>query len=57
MITATARVHGLTVATPNKGDFRYLGVAVINPFKSKPDQPGVPEKEFTWMPNHFGTLP
>ena len=34
MIAATARVHGLTVATRNEGDFRNLGVAVVNPFKS-----------------------
>ena len=33
MIAATARVHGLTVATRNEGDFRNLGVAVVNPFK------------------------
>jgi len=33
MIAATARVHGLTVATRNERDFRPLGVAVFNPFK------------------------
>lgn len=37
MIAATARVHGLTVATRNERDFRHLGVSVFNPFKaSKP---------------------
>ena len=39
MITATARVHGLTVATRNERDFRHLGVAVFNPFR-----PGKPPK-------------
>jgi predicted nucleic acid-binding protein len=34
MIAATARVHGLTVATRNEKDFRHLGVEVVNPFKS-----------------------
>jgi toxin FitB len=34
MIAATARVHGLTVATRNERDFRPLGVAVFNPFKT-----------------------
>jgi toxin FitB len=33
MIAATARVHGLTVATRNERDFRHLDVAVLNPFK------------------------
>jgi predicted nucleic acid-binding protein len=33
MIAATARVHGLTVATRNERDFRHLSVAVFNPFK------------------------
>lgn len=33
MIAATARVHGLTVATRNEKDFRHLGVEIINPFK------------------------
>ncbi|MGB7731152.1 MAG: type II toxin-antitoxin system VapC family toxin [Candidatus Acidiferrum sp.] len=33
MIAATARVHGLTVATRNERDFRHLSVAVLNPFK------------------------
>jgi len=33
MIAATARVHGLVVATRNEKDFRQLGVQVVNPFK------------------------
>jgi toxin FitB len=33
MIAATARVHGLTVATRNERDFARLGVGVFNPFK------------------------
>lgn len=32
MIAATAKVHGLTVATRNVADFEALGVAVFNPF-------------------------
>ena len=32
MIAATARVHGLTVATRNERDFKALGVALLNPF-------------------------
>lgn len=34
MIAATARVHGLTVATRNERDFRALGVALLNPFQT-----------------------
>jgi len=34
MIAATARLHGLTVATRNEKDFRHLGIAIFNPFKS-----------------------
>ncbi len=34
MIAATARVHGLTVATRNERDFEHLGVAVFNPFRA-----------------------
>lgn len=34
MIAATARVHGLTVATRDEKDFRHLGVEIVNPFKS-----------------------
>jgi len=33
MIAATARLHGLTVATRNEKDFRHLGVEIINPFE------------------------
>jgi hypothetical protein len=33
LIAATARLHGLTVATRNEKDFRHLGVEIINPFK------------------------
>jgi predicted nucleic acid-binding protein len=32
MIAATARYHGLTVATRNVVDFKRCGVPVINPF-------------------------
>ncbi len=32
MIAATARVHGLTVATRNERDFAALGVSLFNPF-------------------------
>jgi len=34
MIAATARVHGLIVATRNERDFRPFGVEVLNPFKA-----------------------
>jgi predicted nucleic acid-binding protein len=34
MIAATARLHGLTVATLNEKDFRHLGVEIINPFNA-----------------------
>jgi predicted nucleic acid-binding protein len=33
MVAATARVHGLTVATRNERDFEHFDVAVLNPFK------------------------
>ena len=33
MMAATARVHGLTVATRNERDFAHFNVAVLNPFK------------------------
>lgn len=32
MIAATAKVHGLTIATRNVADFRALGFEVFNPF-------------------------
>jgi toxin FitB len=34
MIAATARVHGLIVATRNEKDFRQLAVRLLNPFKA-----------------------
>ena len=34
MIAATAKVHGLTVATRNVADFNALGLEVFNPFAS-----------------------
>lgn len=34
MIAATAKVHGLTVATRNVNDFKSLGLDVFNPFAS-----------------------
>jgi toxin FitB len=34
MIAATARLHGLTVATLNEKDFRHLGAEIINPFNA-----------------------
>ena len=33
MIAATAKLHGLTVATRNVTDFTRCGVAVVNPFE------------------------
>ena len=33
MIAATARIHGLQVATRNEKDFRALQVAIANPFE------------------------
>ena len=34
MIAATAKVHGLTVATRNVADFKPFGVPLLNPFKA-----------------------
>ena len=34
IIAATARLHGLEVATRNEKGFRHLSVGVINPFKA-----------------------
>ena len=36
MIAATARIHGLIVATRNESDFKLLNVQVFNPFKVQP---------------------
>jgi hypothetical protein len=33
MIAATARVHGLSIATRNSKDFEQVGVAFVNPFQ------------------------
>ena len=35
MIAATAKVHGLTVATRNERDFSHFDVPVMNPFTSR----------------------
>jgi toxin FitB len=35
MIAATARVHGLIVATRNERHFRHLEVRVVNPFNTE----------------------
>lgn len=34
MIAATARVHGLVVATRNERDFAHFDVPIFNPFKN-----------------------
>ena len=34
MIAATARIHGLTVATRNVADFKSFGVPLFNPFEA-----------------------
>jgi toxin FitB len=34
MIAATARIHGLIVATRNERDFRQFDVRIVNPFKA-----------------------
>jgi toxin FitB len=33
LIAATARQHGLTIATRNIDDYRYAGVPLVNPFE------------------------
>jgi hypothetical protein len=33
LIAATARVHGLVVATRNRADFEKAGVQIVNPFE------------------------
>ncbi len=35
MIAATAKVHGLVVATRNESEFRHFDVEMFNPFKFK----------------------
>lgn len=34
LVAASARQHSLTVATANTADFRYAGVALVNPFEA-----------------------
>ena len=34
MIAATAKIHGLTVATRNVADFKIFGISLVNPFKT-----------------------
>lgn len=34
MIAATARIHGLVIATRNELDFKQLDVHILNPFKA-----------------------
>jgi len=33
MIAATARIHGMTIATRNERDFQSFAVPVFNPFR------------------------
>jgi hypothetical protein len=40
MIAATARVHGLHVATRNERDFRQFQVGALNPFEFRGSDPG-----------------
>jgi predicted nucleic acid-binding protein len=37
LIAASARIHGLTVATRNTGDFEGCGVPLVNPWEPRPD--------------------
>ncbi len=37
LIAATAKEHGLTLATRNISDFDYLGIDVIDPWSLKPE--------------------
>jgi toxin FitB len=37
LIAASARMHGLTVATRNTGDFEGCGVPLVNPWEPQPD--------------------
>jgi len=32
LLSATARVHGLDIATRNVEDFKKLGIRIVNPF-------------------------
>ena len=34
LIAATAKQHGLTVASRNTADFRHAGIPLVNPFKT-----------------------
>lgn len=36
LIAATAKVHGLTLATRNTADFEATGIALVNPWKFQP---------------------
>jgi hypothetical protein len=38
MIAATARIHGMVIATRNVKDFASFGVQVFNPFTGNPRQ-------------------
>lgn len=40
LITASARVHGLTVVTRNTDDFEGCGVPLLNPWEYRPDASG-----------------
>lgn len=35
LIAATARVHGMAIATRNEGDFTGLGAQIVNPFRAR----------------------
>jgi predicted nucleic acid-binding protein len=35
MLAATARIHGLTIATRDEADFKQFGVEIVNPFKTR----------------------
>jgi predicted nucleic acid-binding protein len=39
LLAATAKVHGMTLATRNEADVAGLGVAVLNPFRFAAPQP------------------
>jgi predicted nucleic acid-binding protein len=38
LLGATAKVHGLILATRNVADLRAVGIQIINPFEVAPDQ-------------------